>query len=152
MSTATKDGSTPYSDKLSSLANPQTLPVQQTGENDNDNGIFRPVDKCFTNTTEHSAVAIGFHFNGEADNCPYMLRRRFRFVGGDIILVFTDETLIIKGRNLGALYTDICRHKVDEIFVADYPEQDDKEPYIDSVIMKPTNEVKIDELFPKPER
>ena len=151
MSSAPKDNGATYSDKLSSLANPQTPPAQQSGENDN--YIIRPTDKCFTHSPEHSAVAIGFHFNGEANNCPYMLRRRFRFVKGSIILKFTDETLFIEGRNLGKLFTDICRHKVDEIFIADYPEpEDDTEPFIDSITLKQTSEVNIDEFPTKSER
>lgn len=151
MSSLPKDNGTPYSDRLSSLANSQTPPVEQTGENDNE--IFRPSEKCFTHTTEHSAVAIGFHFKGESNNCPYMLRRRFRFVQGWIILGFSDETLFIHGRNLGTLFTDICRHKVDEIFIADYLETDnEQEPYIDYITLKPNSEVNIDELPTKPER
>lgn len=151
MSTAPKDKSTSYSEQLSSLANPRTPPVKKSGENDNE--IHRPQEKCFMLSTEHSAVAIGFHFKGEANNCPYMLRRRFRFVKGWIILKFADETLLINGRNLGTLFTNICRHKVEEIFIADYLETEDEDsPYIDYITLKPNSEVNIDELPTKPER
>ncbi len=150
MSTAPKDKSTSYRDQLSSLANPQTPPIKQGGENDNE--IFRPKEKCYILTTEHSASAIGFHFKGEANNCPYMLRRRFRFVQGWIILRFSDETLLISGRNLGTLFTNICRHKVEEIFLSDYPESDDDEPYIDTITLKLNSEVNIDEHPTKPQR
>jgi len=154
MSSIPKDDTTTYSKRLGSLANPQTPPVQQTGENDNNRGIIRPSGKCYTISPENSAIGLGFHFNGEVDDCLYMLRRRFRFVKGTMILKFTDETLFIEGRNLGKLFMEIRRHKVDGVFVADYPErEDDTEPYIDSIILKPTSEVNIDDDPPtKPER
>ncbi len=129
------------------------LSNSQQIEGDNDNDTSHVKDKCYTNSADHSASSIGFTTPEESNNCPYMLRKRFRFVQGWIILKFSEETLFIYGRNLKKLYMEICRHKVTEIFIADYDEEDkSEEPYVELITLKLNSEADIDELPPQPKR
>lgn len=114
---------------------------------ENDNAIVK--NKCFALTSDNSASSIGFNTPKESNNCPYMLRKRFKFVNGTIILKFSEETLFIHGRNLQKLYEYICRHRVADIFIADY-EEDAEEPYVESITLKLNSEVEIDDSPTEP--
>ena len=121
-------------------------------ENDNDS---HAKNKCYVLTNEHSAASIGFITAKESNNCPYMLRKRFRFVDSWIILKFSEETIFISGRNLGKLYSDICRHKVTNVFIANYDDEENSEdPYVDYIELKlnSDSEAKLDELPKRPKQ
>ena len=78
-----------------------------------------------------------------------MLRKRFRFIPKQacIVLKFSEETLFIHGRHLGKLYSDICRHKVTNIWIANYDEvEDDEYPYVKHIELKLNSEVNIDDI------
>ncbi len=107
-------------------------------------------NKCYVLTADGSAASIGFNTPQESNNCPYMLRKRFKFVNGTIILKFSEETLFIHGRNLQKLYEYICRHKVADIFIADYEEDEEEEPYVENITLKLNSEVNIDESPTEP--
>jgi hypothetical protein len=125
---------------------------KHTTLSDNDNDSSHVKNKCYTLSADHSATSIGFTTPEESNNCPYMLRKRFKYIQGWIILKFSEETLFVYGKNLDKLYTDICRHKVSDIFIADYDEEDTDDPYVESITLKPNSEVDIDELPTKPKR
>lgn len=116
-------------------------------QGENDNSIVR--DKCYVLTADNSASSIGFNTPKESNNCPYMLRKRFKFVDGTIILKFSDETLFIHGRNLKKLYGYICRHRMTDISISEH-EEDTEEPYVETITLKLNSEVNIDESPTEP--
>ncbi|MBL4623559.1 MAG: hypothetical protein JKY42_00185 [Flavobacteriales bacterium] len=131
MSADKNNNNTDYRKRLDSKV------VAPTHQNDNIK------NKCYTLTTDGSASSIGFNTPQESNNCPYMLRKRFKFIGGTIVLKFSEETLFIHGRNLQKLYEYICRHRVADIFIGDH--EQDEEPYVENITLKLNSEVDIDE-------
>ncbi len=143
MSPEQKSNDTNYRKQLDLSEDPAT----PLGENDN--AIVK--NKCFVVTSDNSASSIGFNTPQESNNCPYMLRKRFKFVDGSIILKFSEETLFIRGKHLKRLHEKICRHKVTDVFIADYDEDDSEDPYVESITLKLNSEVNIDELPTEPD-